>query len=159
MKILLSILVLLVTTKECKSTKEQALDDSNAKNTEMILQSDMKVVYEAQSRGGFEHISISKDVVLISSDRYLKEVATYKCDENDWKAIYELLESIDTNTLSSLKAPTDKRLFDGAPHATLKLSKGDDEISTPTFDHGHPPKEIEALVNKVLSIKESLSKN
>lgn len=29
---------------------------------------------------------------------------------------------------------------------------------TPTFDHGHPPKEIEALVNKILTIREKLTK-
>jgi len=32
---------------------------------------------------------------------------------------------------------------------------GDIEIITPPFDHGHAPKELKTVVNKVLSIKEN----
>ncbi len=159
MKILLSILVIMFSAKECKSSKEQALEEDNARNTEFVDQSDVKITYQALSRGAFEYICISKDTVHISTDRSLKKVTSYSCDKNDWRAISDLLKDVDINSFSSLKAPTDKRLFDGAPHATLKLATGSDEISTPTFDHGHPPKAIEELVNKVLSIKENLSKN
>ena len=57
-----------------------------------------------------------------------------------------------------LKAPTDKRLYDAAPQAILGVIRGDMEIRSTPFDHGHPPKPIEALVTKVLSIKASVSK-
>jgi hypothetical protein len=83
---------------------------------------------------------------------------TYVCKSEDWEALESLLKAIDVENLNRLKAPTDKRLYDGAPHATLSVIKGDVEMMTPTFDHGTPPKEIEALVNKVLSIKVNASK-
>ena len=68
------------------------------------------------------------------------------------------MDAVDLQTLNKLKAPTEKRLHDGAAHATLAFRQGDMEVMSPTFDHGHPPKEIEALVNKVLSIKENVLK-
>jgi hypothetical protein len=35
----------------------------------------------------------------------------------------------------------------------------EDTYETQIFDHGHPPKTISALVNKVLSLKEMMSKH
>jgi hypothetical protein len=58
-----------------------------------------------------------------------------------------------------LEAPTSLRNHDGAAIATLGVSKDKEETISNSFDHGHPPKAIEALVNKVLSIKKIHEKN
>ncbi|WP_426432027.1 META domain-containing protein [Winogradskyella sp. HB-48] len=116
------------------------------------------VIYETSTRGSFEHIEISEHNIKISKDRGLENMNTYHCNPQDWKALNELLSNSVVENLDLLKAPTDKRLYDGAPHATLSVIKGDVIMMTPTFDHGAPPKEIETLVNKVLSMAENATK-
>ncbi|MCB0399433.1 MAG: META domain-containing protein [Winogradskyella sp.] len=116
------------------------------------------VIYETSSRGSFEHIEISKNEIKISNDRSLENINTYNCNPEDWNMLNELLSNSIVENLDLLKAPTDKRLYDGAPHATLSVIKGDVVMMTPTFDHGAPPKEIETLVNKVLSMAENATK-
>lgn len=116
------------------------------------------VIYETSSRGSFEHIEISKNEIKISSDRNLEKTDTYNCNSEDWKMLKELLRDSVVENLDLLKAPTNKRLYDGAPHATLSVIKGDVIMMTPTFDHGAPPKEIESIVNKILSMTEIATK-
>lgn len=147
MKILLSILFLFVSTKECKN--KSALSSQNDTLT---------ITYQAVSRGYFEEISVSKDSFTICNDINRKAYQSYTCPEADWKASLALLDNIDTSTLSELKAPTSKRFYDGAAHATLTIKNGDSEIKSSTFDHGHPPEEIKALVEKLLSFKKIASK-
>lgn len=116
------------------------------------------VTYKALTRGSFEYSRISKSNIAISTDRSLKQIANYNCEDKDWKELNTLIEAVDLETFQNLKAQSKKHLFDGATHATLAIQIGDIEYMTPAFDHGNPPKEIEALVNKVLSIKENAVK-
>lgn len=117
-----------------------------------------KVSYEISSRGLFEYLSISETEILISKDRGLQEIQSYPNTKENWLAVSRLLSAIHLDSLDMLKAPTDKRLYDAAPQAILGVIRGDMEIRSPVFDHGYPPKPIEALVAKVLSIKASVSK-
>jgi len=116
------------------------------------------VIYESSTRGSFEHIEISKTQIKFSKDRSLKNMEIYECNPEDWKALNELLSNSVVENLDLLKAPTDKRLYDGAAHATLSVIKGDVVMMSPTFDHGTPPKEIESIVNKILSMAEIATK-
>ncbi len=173
MKILFSLFTLLMVTESCNSTKEAV---TNSKETETVVASrpskDMPmeksdivngnyytaVTYQALSRGSFIYISISKSNVSISEDKNLMEIDKYTCKAEDWEALNKLLAKVKLETFQELKAPTDKRLFDGAAHATLAIRQGDVQFKTPSFDHGYPPEAIEAIVNKVLSIKENAIK-
>ncbi|WP_179344507.1 hypothetical protein [Winogradskyella ursingii] len=172
MKILLSLFALVLILESCKSTKEsnsesnenaetiksdtQALTPKKDQTSEYNLTSG--VTYTVSSRGTFSYTNISESKVSLSNDRDLKQMKTYSCNKTDWLELKKMIEAVNTKSLSSLKAPTDKRLYDGAPHATLSIRNGDKTVTSPTFDHGHPPTEIENLVNKVLSIKENVTK-
>jgi hypothetical protein len=174
MKFLLSIFTLAILTGSCNSKKEAVStsdeaeqmvaskpgrETSNSKSD--IVQDNYKkfmVIYETSTRGAFKHIGISKSEITISKDRNLKEIDTFECKPKDWKELNELLSNSLVENLDLLEAPTQKRLHDGAPHATLSVVKGDVVMMTPTFDHGYPPKEIETLVNKVLSMAENATK-
>ena len=116
------------------------------------------VTYETSTRGSFKHIEVSKTQIKISKERSLKNSSTYACNAQDWKMLKDMLSNSVVENLDLLTAPTDKRLHDGAPHATLSVIKGDVEMMTPTFDHGNPPKEIESIVNKILSMAEIATK-
>lgn len=116
------------------------------------------ITYKTSTRDSFEYVSISKSNITISEDRNLQTLTNYSCEEEDWKALNNLIENTALETMYMLKAPSDKRLFDAAAEATLAIQLGDIQYLSPVFDHGNPPKEIEALVNKVLSIKEKTVK-
>lgn len=121
-------------------------------------ESNTTVKYQALSRGSFDFIMISKSNISISTDKGLQKIDKYTIDAKDWEILNELIEAIDAETMNTLKPPSTKHQYDGAPHATLAIILGDVEYKTPAFDHGNPPKTIEALVNKVLSIKEKTIK-
>jgi len=116
------------------------------------------IIYQISSRGKFENTRVSEAEILVSTDRSLNVRRQYICKKTDWDELNKLIEAVELETINKLNAPTDKRLVDGAAHATLAIQIGDVEYMSPTFDHGFPPKEIEALVNKVLSIKENAVK-
>jgi hypothetical protein len=171
MKIIFSLFALMMVTESCNSTKEAT---SNSQESESVVASrpsketvesndknyhdKTAVTYKATSRGYFTYVQVSENEIQVSSDRALMKIDSYTIKENDWLEVNKLIKAINLETFQKLEAPTDKRLFDGAPHTTLSLIKGDVVYITPTFDEGHPPAEIEKLVNKVLSIKENAIK-
>ena len=73
-------------------------------------------------------------------------------------AIETAYRTVDVVKLSSLKAPTEKRFYDGAPITNLRITKNKEVYQTTDFDGGFPPKEIENLVNVLLDVAEKLNK-
>lgn len=147
MKFLISLLLITLAPKEC-----------NNKNTAQAQQNDITITYEASSRGYFEEISVTQETFTLCKDLSREQLDTFKNKSNDWKECLILLKAIDTESLPNLKAPTGMRLYDGAPHATLIIKTSEKEIRSSSFDHGHPPTEIKALVEKLLSFKKIASK-
>ena len=172
MKFLFSVVALFFLTGSCNSQKQATTNSSKESNAEPIAQKqmmtdkqkaigqnyDVAVIYEARSRGFAKYASISKAKVTLSEDRSLQKMDNYDCDAKDWEEIEQLLDAIERKKFQNLKAPTDKRLYDGAAHTTLSIKQGDVVYMTPSFDEGFPPKEIEKLVNKVLAIAEKVKK-
>ena len=141
------------------ATKSVAAKSVVTKKSDVVKDNyNTAITYQSSSRGSFEYIHISKSNVAISTDRSLKTIDKYNCEEKNWEELNRLIEACDMETFQELKAPTEKRFYDGAAAATLAIQLGDIEYRTPEFDHGNPPQEIEAIVNKVLSIKENTVK-
>ena len=90
-------------------------------------------------------VTVSKD-----RDENDKSVLT-KISNADWKELVESFKTIELDSLSKLKAPTEKRFYDGAAIANLKITYKDKTYETTSFDHGFPPKEINKFVNKINS--------
>lgn len=163
MKFLFSLLSLLLLNKECESSKTALAKDSKPTETvatssasKLMQDENMTISYTAQTRGTYKNVSISKTEIVVSDTR--SETKTYPCSAEDWKAITDLLSQLNVETLSKLKAPSTDSYRDAALAANLTLKKDRQQISSPSFDHGNPPKEIEALVNKVLSVREKAQK-
>lgn len=116
------------------------------------------VTYQITSRGIFEYIHISESTIYYSTDRGLKSVHNYSNNKDDWAEINTLIEAIDLESLRKLEAPSNNRATDTVAEATLTIKMGDVLHISPAFDHGNPPEDIKALVNKVLSIKENTVK-
>ena len=135
--------------------KERTNDVVIASDKQTQEQDELAVVYSTSTRGFFEYIKITKRETVLSEDRYLKNIKTYPTQPADWDVLVKFIDSTDYKKFRQLEAPTGKRLYDGAPHAMLTIIKNEEEIRTPSFDHGQPPKDILNFVAKVLSIREA----
>ncbi len=158
MKILFSILALFVISNGCKGP--DALAEKTIKNqtTEVLKSLDTTLVYRASTRGYFDYISIAKDSMIISSDRDLKTTTKYKVSKQDWQSLQHLIKALKIDSLPLLKPPTNRRHYDASYHTVLMIKINDKEVITPTFDHDAPPKMIADIVNKILSVRKSITK-
>jgi heat shock protein HslJ len=111
--------------------------------------------YSAHSRGTFKHIIISKKQFSIQNNRG-DVVLVKKSNQAHWNTLLKASKSIDIENIPNLKAPSEKRFFDGAAIASLKIIYNGKTYETPSFDHGNPPKEIAELVKEILSISENI---
>jgi hypothetical protein len=116
------------------------------------VDSSIKVEYKAYSRGFYQTISVENQMVFISKSRDEKPVA-FKLSAAEWNDWNTMLQELDVASLHTWKAPTEKRLFDGAAIANLKITKQGKVYESQNFDHGYPPAETEKIVNKMLSFE------
>lgn len=105
-----------------------------------------QIEYSAHSRGYYKSIVVQNQTVSVTNGRDQKSVEN-KIDDAKWNEIVKEFSKVDLDKLSSLKAPTDKRTYDGAAIGNLKITQNQKTYETAGFDNGFPPKEIEKLVN------------
>ena len=117
------------------------------------LNNEMKntaIDYQALSRGYFLNITIQDDKLSIIDKRDAKP-REYKLTKNDWKELANLYKFVKVEKLPTFKAPTEKRFYDGAAIATLRITYEGKTYETEAFDHGNPPLEIQKFVDKIVS--------
>lgn len=137
MKILSLLFVTLFLGKGCDSEKKQDIATA-------------VIEYTANTRGFYQKITIQNQTVSISKDRDGKDMPVQeKISDKDWNELVAEFQNVDLDGLPNLKAPTEKRFYDGAAIAELKISYKDKTYETTGFDHGFPPAEIEKLVTKI----------
>ncbi len=108
------------------------------------------IEYTANTRGFYQNITIKDQLVSVSKDRNNNDKAiSTKISDADWAALINDFKELKLETLKDLKAPTEKRFYDGAAIANLKITYKDKSYETTSFDHGFPPKEIKKLVDKI----------
>lgn len=139
MKLLTTIILSFFLVKSCESQTKNDLKTA-------VLE------YTANTRGFYQKITIQNLMVSVSKDRSGndKPIAT-KISDKDWKELVGYFETIELDSLPTLKAPTKKRFHDGAAIANLKINFKDKEYKTTSFDHGYPPEAIDKLVTKINS--------
>lgn len=125
------------------------------KSCEGQTKNDLKTAvleYTATTRGFYEKITIQDQTVSVSKNRSdnVKPVAI-KISDKDWKELVGCFETIDLDSLATLKAPTEKRFHDGAAIANLEVMYKDKLYKTNSFDHGYPPDAIKKIVDKINS--------
>lgn len=104
------------------------------------------IEYSAVSRGVYKKIVVQNEKVSVIKTRNEKAVES-KIDAAKWNKIVAEFEKINLESVSTLKAPTEKRFHDGAAIGNLKITQNQKTYETQGFDNGFPPKEIEKLVN------------
>jgi hypothetical protein len=126
-----------------------------SKSCESQTKNDLKTAvleYTANTRGFYQKITIQDQTISISKDRSGNDKrVSIKISEKDWKELVGYFETINLESLASLKAPTEKRFYDGAAIANLQVVYKDKTYQTEAFDHGYPPEAIKKLVDKINS--------
>jgi len=117
---------------------------------------DMKsavIEYTANTRGYFLQIMLKDQKLLVRKDRSKDATATaVKMSEADQNELVEAFRELNLEEIPDLKPPTEKRFYDGAAMADLKIIYKDKTYQSQTFDHGNPPVEIERIVNKLVAL-------
>ena len=106
--------------------------------------------YSAVSRGLYKKIIVQNKTVSVINGKNTEAVET-KINDAKWKQIVAEYSKINLEHIPTLKAPTEKRFYDGAAIGNLKIIQNQKTYETQGFDNGFPPKEIEKLVNLLVS--------
>jgi len=133
MRILSILLVTLLIASGCCSQKKVDMKST-------------QIEYSALSRGYYKVITVENKTVSVVKERNAEAVKS-NIDDAKWNKIIDAFSKVNLEILNTLKAPTDKRTYDGAAIGNLKIVKDGKTYETPGFDNGFPPKEIEKLVN------------
>ena len=105
------------------------------------------IEYVANTRGFYKKIMVQNQMVLVSKDRKGNDKPVQiKISDSDWKKLIADFQEINLNEVPNLKAPSEKRFYDGAAIANLKIIHKDKTYESTNFDHGNPPAEIKKLV-------------
>lgn len=111
------------------------------------------VQYSADTRGFHLKIIVVNKKATISqgrgTDNPSEEIII---SDADWNELVSEFRKINLEEIPNLKDPTQKRFYDGAAIANLKIRYQDKNYETVAFDHGFPPAAIEKLVNKIISL-------
>lgn len=112
------------------------------------------IQYSAMTRGFHLKIIITNQMATISNGRTPETMSQrqLKISDADWNELIALFEKTNLEAFPDLKDPTQKRFYDGAAIADLKVRYQDRNYETKAFDHKIPPVEIENLVNKIVAI-------
>ena len=142
MKILSTFILVLFMAKGCT-------------NSELKKESEnISFEYEAQTRGGYKKVIAKQDTVYTIKSRG-GETFQKQLSKSDWNSLLDLLSKVEAEKIKDLKAPSEKRFYDGAMIADLKVIYKDKTYESSSFDHGNPPAEIKDLVNKILEVSDS----
>lgn len=110
------------------------------------------IEYSAVTRGSNKDIVLTHNEIATRIIAGSGEAVTTTVSTEQWNSIIKELEKVELAKLSELKAPTNKRFHDGARIATLTIKTKESTYRSSSFDHGNPPAEIAALVNKIVGM-------
>ncbi len=111
------------------------------------------IQYTANSRGYHLNINVANKKASITQGRGTENPTTeVVISEADWNELVGYFQNVNLKELPNLKDPTQKRFYDGAAIAHLKIRYQDTDYDTVDFDHGNPPAAIEMLVNKIVAL-------
>ncbi len=117
-----------------------------------------QLIYTATSRGFFREIIIKNKEVSVQSNRK-ENIVTTKINDTDWKELIHLFNEVHLETIKDLKSPTEKRFYDGAAIAQLKIVFEGNTYESQSFDHGYPPEALQKLVTKINSFAKQNNEN
>lgn len=151
MKVITLLAAMTITFASCNCQKTAA--EKNNLTSESTMKQELTPVleYEANTRGFYNKITVANQTITVIKERDGKPTET-KISDADWSELLSLYKAVKKEGLATLKAPTEKRFYDGAPIANFRVITKDNAFESAAFDGGYPPAEIEKIVNKLIEI-------
>lgn len=118
-----------------------------------------KIIGYTYTEGGM--MGSSKMTITADSLTFLKftrgqqSYEAFNSNENDWISLQKMGKHIQYNGMDTLKAPTMGRATDAAPFAYMEIITSDSIYQSASFDGGHPPISIAALVIQLRNLSKS----
>ena len=111
-----------------------------------------QIEYTANTRGFYEKLMVNDGVLSKSEDRNSDSKAqVINLSKEQKQELISAFQDINLEDLNEYKGPTEKRFYDGAAIAKLKITYQGKTYESQDFDHGNPPVEIEKFVDKLVS--------
>jgi hypothetical protein len=123
----------------------------NVKALDSIVQEAPIAIYDSHTRGSHFTFTVYGTYATVINEYNGKPVEVAVLTK-DIKELMLLIDAISEQEIATYEAPTKTRHFDAAPHTTISIFKKGEKYSSQVFDGGFPPKALEVLVNKVLSL-------
>ena len=112
--------------------------------------SDIKeIIYNAITRGRSENITLRGSTLQYKTT---KESIFINLTKEQLEKVNTEVSKINLNEINTLKAPTDKRFYDGAMHTSILIKSNSMEYTSATFDDTNPPAELKALCQLLLNL-------
>lgn len=152
MKAITVVAFVIVTLTSCNCQKTTAGNYEFNAMTETEQQKTIPTLeYEANTRGFYRKITVADKKAWVVPVRDGKAVEIAVSDQ-DWNELIALFQNVNKEGLANLKAPSEKRFYDGAPMANFRVITKEMTYQSATFDGGFPPADIEGIVNKIIAI-------
>ncbi|RST32577.1 hypothetical protein EIZ47_01455 [Chryseobacterium lacus] len=100
------------------------------------------------TRGSRRMIVITPNFKEVEINR---KITTLKTTETEWKNLQKLITQLNPDKIESFTPPTNKRFYDGAMAATIRVNIDGTVYSSQTFDAGNPPEQLATLYRKLVS--------
>ncbi len=140
MKWISQMIFIFVIISSCKSQKINDFSTSS-------------ITYTAHSRGVYLSVWVENQKIWVIKGRNEKpyEIVLTEQEKKELESAFSVLN---LEKIPSLKAPTAKRLYDGAAIANLAIIASGTPYTSKGFDHGNPPAAIEKIVTLLVSYTE-----
>ncbi len=119
----------------------------------------LSIRYSATSRGFGHSINFVNGQFIYEEIRPKSFKSIKTITDSDIETIYLLASKIDFTTLEKLIPPSKAHQYDGAAGGTFIIISKGVTYRTQTFDYGNPHAEIKDLIEKLVSLKDSLEPN
>lgn len=111
-----------------------------------------EIIYNAITRGRAENITLKGSSLQYKTNQ--KSIFINLTKEQQEKVNIEI-SKINLNEINNLKAPTDKRFYDGAMHTSILIKSNSKEYTSTTFDDTNPPIELKALCQLLINLAQN----
>ena len=130
----------------CNAQKNN--DSSNAITEKSSDHHFQKIELEEMTRGSRRMIVITQNSKEVEINR---KITTLKTTETEWKNLQKLITQLNPEKIESFTPSTNKRFYDGAMAATIRVNIDGTVYSSQTFDAGNPPEQLATLYRKLVS--------
>lgn len=142
----------LVTTN---NVEEATLQPTVSNEAQVVKQeSGTLLEYTANTRGYHLRVKWDGSQLSYTNQRDSEELTKVTLTKAQSEELNTMIKNLPLEKLAGLKAPTEKRQYDGAAHADMRVVVDGKEYNSAGFDHGFPPAEIEKFVKKLVSYAE-----